>query len=163
MLLAILVSTKSQAVAAAKRCQTQAHAGHETARIIFQPPDIIFQLWWQETELWGLPHCSHCIAEEIQHLREGREVASFCCVKRGGSDLDHAPFERCVLERERMETWGNSLRFWNRKCIKRVKWWFRREICYFVGGKFSYAGCIKRVNCNVNQMGQFCCFCILTS
>jgi hypothetical protein len=32
-----------------------------------------------------------------------------------------APFECCVLETERMETWGNSLRFWHRKCIKRVK------------------------------------------
>jgi hypothetical protein len=49
MLLAALVSTKSQAVAAAKHCQTQAHAGHETARIGFRPPDIIFQLSWQES------------------------------------------------------------------------------------------------------------------
>jgi hypothetical protein len=44
MLLAALVSTKSQAVEAAKRCQTQAHAGHETAGIGFWPPDIIFWL-----------------------------------------------------------------------------------------------------------------------
>jgi hypothetical protein len=78
--------------------------------------------------------------EEIRDLREGRELASFCCVERGGSDRDRAPFEGCVLETERMETWGNSLRFWNRKCIKRVKKLFRRGICYFLGGKFSYAG-----------------------
>jgi hypothetical protein len=30
-------------------------------------------------------------------------------------------FERCILETERMETWGNSLRFWNRKCIEMGK------------------------------------------
>jgi hypothetical protein len=29
-----------------------------------------------------------------------------------------APFECCILETEQMETWGNSLRFGNRKCIK---------------------------------------------
>jgi hypothetical protein len=44
MLLAALVSTKPQAVAAAKRCQMQAHAGHETARIGFRPPNTIIQL-----------------------------------------------------------------------------------------------------------------------
>jgi hypothetical protein len=60
-------------------------------------------------------------------------------VKRGGSDLDRAPFERCVLETERMETRGNSLRFSNRKYIKRVEKLFRREIRYLLGGKFSYA------------------------
>jgi hypothetical protein len=32
-----------------------------------------------------------------------------------------APFECCILEMEWMETWGNSLRFWNRKCIKWIK------------------------------------------
>jgi hypothetical protein len=32
-----------------------------------------------------------------------------------------APFECCVLETIRMETWRNSLWFWNRKCIKWVK------------------------------------------
>jgi hypothetical protein len=50
------------------------------------------------------------------------------------------PFECCVLETERMETWGNSLRFWNRKSIKWVKKLFCHEICYFLGRKFSYAG-----------------------
>jgi hypothetical protein len=49
--------------------------------------------------------------EGIQDLRGSHEVASFCCVKRGGSDLDRAPFEHCVLETERMETSGNSLDF----------------------------------------------------
>jgi hypothetical protein len=44
-----------------------------------------------------------------------------------------------VLEMERMETWGNSWRFWNRKCIKWVKKLFHHQICYFLGGKFSYA------------------------
>jgi hypothetical protein len=42
MLLAALVSTKSQAVEAAKHCETQAHAGHETARISFRPPKLFF-------------------------------------------------------------------------------------------------------------------------
>jgi hypothetical protein len=32
-----------------------------------------------------------------------------------------APFECCILEMERMESWENSLRFWNRKCSKWVK------------------------------------------
>jgi hypothetical protein len=44
MLLAALVSTMSQAVEAAKHCQTQAHADDETARIGFRPPNTIFQL-----------------------------------------------------------------------------------------------------------------------
>jgi hypothetical protein len=44
MLLAALVSTKSQTFAAAKLCQTLARAGHETARISFRPPNTIFQL-----------------------------------------------------------------------------------------------------------------------
>jgi hypothetical protein len=121
MLLAALVPTKSQAVEAAKRCQTHAHADHETARISFQPTDTIFQLSWQETEQWGVTHCSLCIVEGIRHLRDGHEVASFCCVKHGGYDLDRVPFERCILETEWMETRGNSLRCWDRKCIKWVK------------------------------------------
>jgi hypothetical protein len=50
MLLVALVSTKSQAVEAARRCQTQAHAGRETARIVFRPPDTILGLSWQETK-----------------------------------------------------------------------------------------------------------------
>jgi hypothetical protein len=50
------------------------------------------------------------------------------------------PFECCILETEQMETWGNSLRFWNRKFIKWAKKLFRHQICYFLGGKFSYAG-----------------------
>jgi hypothetical protein len=50
------------------------------------------------------------------------------------------PFECCIFETERMETWGNSLRFWNRKCIKWVKKLFCQEICYFLGRKFSCAG-----------------------
>jgi hypothetical protein len=44
MLLAALVSTKSQAVEVAKHCQMQAHAGHEIARIGFWPPETIFWL-----------------------------------------------------------------------------------------------------------------------
>jgi hypothetical protein len=32
-----------------------------------------------------------------------------------------APFQCCVLETERMQTRGNSSRFWNRKCIKWAK------------------------------------------
>jgi hypothetical protein len=51
-----------------------------------------------------------------------------------------APFEHCVLETEQMETQGNSLRFWNRKCIKWVKKLFCHQICYFLEGKFPYAG-----------------------
>jgi hypothetical protein len=51
-----------------------------------------------------------------------------------------APFECRVLEMERMETWGNYLRFWNRKYIKWVKKLFRCQIYYMLGGKFSYAG-----------------------
>jgi hypothetical protein len=39
-----LVSTKSQAVEAAKCCQTQGHAGHETARIAFRPPNTVSRL-----------------------------------------------------------------------------------------------------------------------
>jgi hypothetical protein len=50
------------------------------------------------------------------------------------------PFEHCVLEMEQMETQGNSLRFWNRKCIKWVKKLFHPQICNFFGGKFSYTG-----------------------
>jgi hypothetical protein len=118
----------------------QAHAGHETARIGFRPPNTIIQLLWQETKWWGVTQCSLCIVQEIWHLCDGREVASFCCAKCGGSDLDCVPFEHCILETERMETLGNSLRFWNRKCIKRVKKLFHHEICYFLGGKFFYAG-----------------------
>jgi hypothetical protein len=45
-----------------------------------------------------------------------------------------------VFWNQRMETRGNSLRFWNRKCIKRAKKLFCHEICYFLGRKFSYAG-----------------------
>jgi hypothetical protein len=44
MLLAALISTKSQAVEVAKHYQTQAHAGHKTARIGFRPADTVFQL-----------------------------------------------------------------------------------------------------------------------
>jgi hypothetical protein len=50
MLLAAFVSSKSQAAEAASEllqashCQTQAYAGHGTARISFQPPDTIFRL-----------------------------------------------------------------------------------------------------------------------
>jgi hypothetical protein len=44
MLLAALVSTKSQATEVAKHCQMQAHAGHETARISFRPADTVFWL-----------------------------------------------------------------------------------------------------------------------
>jgi hypothetical protein len=46
----------------------------------------------------GVTHCRLGVVEEIRHPRDGREVASFCRVKRGGSDLDRAPFEGCVLE-----------------------------------------------------------------
>jgi hypothetical protein len=35
---------------------------------------------------------------------------------------------------------GKFLRFWNRKCIKWVKKLFHCQICYFLGGKFSYVG-----------------------
>jgi hypothetical protein len=31
------------------------------------------------------------------------------------------PFECCILGTGRMETWGNSLRFSNRECVKWVK------------------------------------------
>jgi hypothetical protein len=52
-----------------------------------------------------------------------------------------APFECCVLETERMETRGNSLRFWNKKCIKWVKKkLFHHQICYFLRRKFCYVG-----------------------
>jgi hypothetical protein len=51
-----------------------------------------------------------------------------------------APFECSILETEPIETRGNSLRFWNRKCIKWVKKLLRRKICYFLGRKFPYAG-----------------------
>jgi hypothetical protein len=44
MLLAALVSTKSQAVEVAKSCHKQAQAGHETARIGFRPTDTVFWL-----------------------------------------------------------------------------------------------------------------------
>jgi hypothetical protein len=44
------------------------------------------------------------------------------------------------LEIERMETWGSSLRVWNRKYIKWAKKLFRCHICYFLGGKCPYAG-----------------------
>jgi hypothetical protein len=30
----------------------------------------------------------------------------------------NTPFECCILEPERIELRGNSLKFWNRKCIK---------------------------------------------
>jgi hypothetical protein len=46
----------------------------------------------------------------------------------------------CILEMDPMETWGSSLKFWNRKFIKWVKKMFCRQICYFLGRKFSYAG-----------------------
>jgi hypothetical protein len=61
-------------------------------------------------------------------------------VKRGGSNLDHAPFERCVLETERMETRGNSLDFDTENVLNGQKKLFHHEICYFLSGKFSYAG-----------------------
>jgi hypothetical protein len=50
MLLAAFVSSKSRAAEAANelthasRCQTQAYAGHGTARISFRLRDTIFQL-----------------------------------------------------------------------------------------------------------------------
>jgi hypothetical protein len=50
MLLAAFISSKSRAAEAASEllhashCQTQAYAGHGTARISFQPPNTIFQL-----------------------------------------------------------------------------------------------------------------------
>jgi hypothetical protein len=42
--------------------------------------------------------------------------------------------------KQQMETCGNSLRFWNRKYSKWIKKLFRHQICYFLGGKFSYVG-----------------------
>jgi hypothetical protein len=51
-----------------------------------------------------------------------------------------APFERCVMETEQLETQGNSLRFWNRKYIKWAKKLFCLQICCFLGGKFPYVG-----------------------
>jgi hypothetical protein len=62
-----------------------------------------------------------------------------------------------------METQENFLRFWYRKCIKWVKKLFCHQICYFVGRKFNMRGCIKRATCNVDKMGLFWCFLILTS
>jgi hypothetical protein len=50
------------------------------------------------------------------------------------------PSECCASETESMETRRNSLRFWNRKCNKWVKKLFYSQICYFLGGKFPYAG-----------------------
>jgi hypothetical protein len=50
------------------------------------------------------------------------------------------PLESCILEAERMETRGNALRFGKRKCIKWVKKLFLHQVCYFLGGKFPYAG-----------------------
>jgi hypothetical protein len=66
MLLAALVSTKSQAVAAAKRCQTQAHAGHETARIGFQPPDNNFWVFMTRGRVVQ--------SDSLQSLHRGRNM-----------------------------------------------------------------------------------------
>jgi hypothetical protein len=52
-----------------------------------------------------------------------------------------ALFEHCFLETEQIESQGNCLRLSYRKCIKWAKKkCFVVSFCYFIGGKFSYAG-----------------------
>jgi hypothetical protein len=150
MLLAAFVSCKSWAVEVASEllhashCQMQAYAGHRTARIRFQLPNTISQLSF-ETKSWGLTtvcalrkkYDTPASAVRLHHstlwnMGEMTLEINLCEVT--------APFECCILETEWMETWGNSLRFRNRKCIKCVKKFFHHQICYFLGRKFSYAG-----------------------
>jgi hypothetical protein len=70
------------------------------------------------------------------------------------------PFERCVLETVLMETQGNSSRFWSRKCIKWVKKIVSSWNLLLLRREISLCG---RATCNVNQMGIFWYFFILTS
>jgi hypothetical protein len=98
-------------------------------------------------------------ANRLQSLHRRRnttppchEVPSFCCVKLAEMTLEMnlceltVSFEHCILETERMETEGNCLRFSYRKCTKWVKKLFRRQICYFLVGKFSNVGTYLKCN-----------------
>jgi hypothetical protein len=60
-----------------------------------------------------LTDCRLCVAKE-EHTRVGREVASFCCVKRGPNDLGHYPIwtDRAIWTlRFGKGTNGNSEKF----------------------------------------------------
>jgi hypothetical protein len=123
-----------------QRCQMQADIGHGPAGIGFLPLDTIFWSSWQRL----------ISGNWLQSLHHGRnttppchEVASFCCVKLAEMTMEinvrelTVLFEHCILEIERMETQGNFLRFWYRKWVQKL---FCHQICYFLGGKFAYAG-----------------------
>jgi hypothetical protein len=138
----------SKSASTCQRCQMQAHAAHGTARIGFWCPSTIFQSSW-----WKSDRDRVVGTDWLQSLHHGRnatpvchDVALFCCVKHAEMTLEFnpyeltTPFECCAVETEQLETQGNCLRFWYRKCIKQVKNGFVVTFWYLLGGKFSYAG-----------------------
>jgi hypothetical protein len=58
-----------------------------------------------------------------------------------------APFERCILETERMEAWGNCLRFLYRKYVKRAKKIFRCEPLLLLRQEIFLCGDVFEVQC----------------
>jgi hypothetical protein len=132
--------------ATCQQCQTQADAGHGIASIGFRPPDTIFRLSWQT------PSSGEWLTAVSASQKKYDSPTSAMRLRH--SDVWNltemtleinlyeltTPYECCILETEWMETQGNSLRFWNRKCINWEKQLFCRQICYFLGREFPYAG-----------------------
>jgi hypothetical protein len=135
MLLAALVSTKSQAVAKRRLMQVTKQLGSASSH-----PIQFFGCcnktpksgeWLTAVSVSWKKYNNPVTAVRLCHSAVYNVVEM---------TLTRAPFECCILLTEWMETWENSLRFWNRKCINWVKILLRREICYFLSGKSSYAG-----------------------
>jgi hypothetical protein len=104
---------------------------------------LMYQLWW-----WKRSRGRVTGTDWFQSLRSKRntipthyEVVSVCCGKL--TCANEPVLTDCRLSAifwdqiERMETWGNCLRFWYGNCIKWVKICF--ELLVLLIWKFSYA------------------------
>jgi hypothetical protein len=107
MLLAAFVSSKCWAAEAASEllhascCQTQAYAGHGTARISFRPPNTIF--WFVVRDQVSASRKKYDTPASAMRLR----YSTVWNVGEMTLEINlyelTAPFECCVLETEQME------------------------------------------------------------
>jgi hypothetical protein len=141
----------------------QAHAGHGTARIGFRPLDTIFWLSWQRLSSGEWPTTISASWKKYKPpsaVRLCHSAVSNLAEMTLKINLHELtmPFEFCVLETEWMETRGNSLRFWCRKCTKWAKKLFCHQIFYFLGGKFSCGDVLKGQHVMLTKWENFDAF-----
>jgi hypothetical protein len=127
MLLAAFVSSRSREVEAASELPNAGLCRSQNNYDQLLATQYNFSVVVRDREVGTDWLHSLCIAEEIRHPRAAVRLrhSAVWYVAKMTLEINlcelTAPFERCVLEAERMETRGNSLRFWNGECIKWVK------------------------------------------